>query len=519
MCLHLEDICNAYSDCPLEDDELFCKLGGGHCFQECICYQFAMMCNKAVINHRKLHQLPYIYYHLTFLNSLVISVLKNGAVLIVNITHNSIRQICHTLHESKVLTLIDLSHNFVEKLTRKCFSDNLHLRKIILTNNSLSNIQQKAFNSLQKLILVDLSLNKLNTLPIGTFTNVKHLLILILHGNPLQNIQYNMFMDVSNDIIHSNNFEVCCIANSKLLCTKPNLWYNSCGNLLINFRLTLSFIIVSVLILFANCTLLFFLLQSYNAFGKTYLMIGITIILVVMFLLFLFIVLWSSDLHYGHIFVTKMFTWKKSIICNIILSGFLSYKLFQPFLLTSLSLGRLMVVLYPFQSKFKSLKYTLKIIIIGYANIAFLSVLCGTIINFYISPNNLCLPFSDPSNKSLIIWILTVVSFVVQLFTIFGTLSMYIHMTQEMKKSQKYLRSTKAVTSYSHIIKHITLLTLSEILCWIPASVIFVTALILDRYPVELIYWTTALILPVDAIIIPIILTLNIQSKLTVFQN
>ena len=152
LCLHLEDICNAYNDCPLGDDELFCELGGGHCFQECICYQFAMMCNKGIINHRKLHQLPYIYYHLTFLNSLVISVLRNGAVLIVNITHNSIRQICHKLHESKVLTLIDLSHNFVEKLTRKCFSDNLHLRKIILTNNSLSNIQQKAFNSLQKLI-------------------------------------------------------------------------------------------------------------------------------------------------------------------------------------------------------------------------------------------------------------------------------------------------------------------------------------------------------------------------------
>ena len=242
-------------------------------------------------------------------------------------------------------------------------------------------------------------------------------------------------------------------------------------------------------------------------------MIGITVILADMFLLVLFIVLWSSDLYYGHIFVTKMLTWKKSVICNIVLSGFLLHKLFQPFLLTILSLGRLMVVLYPFESKFKSLKYTLKKIIIGFTSIAFLSVLCGTIVKFHISPNNLCFPFADPSNKSLIIWILTVVNFVVQLFTIVGTLTMYVNMTQEMKKSQNYLRSTRTVSSYSHIIKHITLLTLSQFLCWIPASVIFVTALILDRYPVELIYWTTTLIFPIDAIIIPLILTLNIQSN------
>ena len=519
LCLHLEDICNVYSDCPLGDDELFCKLGGGHCFPECICYQYAMVCNKGVINHRKLPRLPYIYYHLTFLNSLVTSVLRNDAVLIVNLKYNSITEICYKLHESKVLTLLDLSHNVVEKLNSKCFSDHFYIRKIILTNNSLSNIQEKAFNNLQKLYLVDLSVNNLNTLPFGTFTNVEHLIILILHGNSLQNIQFNMFKEVSIDIIHSNNFEVCCIVHYNLKCTQPNLWYNSCGNLLINIRLTFSFITVSILILFANCILLFLLIQSYGSSGKPYLMISISLIIANMFLLIVFMILWSSDLYYGHIFVPKKYTWKKSIICNIVLSGFIFYKLFQPFILTILSLGRLMVVLNPFQSKFKSLNYTLKIIIIGFINIAFLSVIFGTIIKFHTLPNNLCLPFADPTNNNLIIWIMTVVIVVVEFVTIVGTLRMYAHMIQEVKKSQNYLRSTKTVTSNSHIITHVTLLSLSELLCWIPAGVIFVTVLIVDKYPVELIYWTTALIFPLNAIIIPIILSLNIRSKLTVFQN
>ena len=132
ICLHLEDICNNYSECPLEDDELLCKLTGGHCFQDCTCFQFAMLCDKGIINHRKLEHLPYVYYHLTFISSIVTSVLRNGAVLIVNIAHNSIYQMCNTLNESTHLTMLDLSHNVLEKLTRKCFSGHCHLRKIDL---------------------------------------------------------------------------------------------------------------------------------------------------------------------------------------------------------------------------------------------------------------------------------------------------------------------------------------------------------------------------------------------------
>ena len=513
ICLHLEDICNNYSECPLGDDELLCELRGGHCFLDCTCFQFAMMCDKGPINHRKLEQLPYVYYHLTFISSLVTSVLRNGAALIVNIAHNSIHQICGSLKESTLLTMLDLSHNLVEKLTRKCFSGHRHIRKLILTNNSLSDIQPKAFNNLQKLFLVDLSLNNLNTLPIGAFTNVVHLIILILHSNPLKDIHYNMFIGISLDIVHSNNFQVCCIANSQFICTKPKLSYYYCGNLLINYQLSICFMITTLLILFANCTLLFSLFQNYNTFGKPYLIIEISMILTNLFLLFLFTVLWSADLYYSYRFVIKMFTWQESVLCTLVMSGFLLYSLFQPFLLTILSIGRLMVVLYPFKSKFKSLGYTLKIIVLGLTCMALISVIFGYAIRFQVLQNNLCSPFVDHREKNLIIWVTTIVMAVIHLVTVISTTSMYTLMIKEMIRSQISIRATKMKSSGVNIIKHVILLTTSKILCWIPASIIFLTALIVEKYPVEMVHWATALIFPNNAIIIPIILTLNSQHK------
>ena len=378
-----------------------------------------------------------------------------------------------------------------------------------MTNNSLSDIQPKAFNNLQKLFLVDLSLNNVNTLPKGAFTNVMHLIILILHGNPLKDIHYNMFIGISLDIVHSNNFQICCIANSQLLCTKPKLSYYYCGNLLINYILSICFIIATLLILFSNCMLLFFLFKYYNTFGKPYLTIEISMILTNLFLLFLFTVLWLADLYYSHRFVTKMFSWQESIMCTFVMSGFVLYSLFQPFLLTILSLGRLMVVLYPIKSKFKSLGYTLKIIVLGLICMALISVICGFAIKFLALPNNLCSPFVDHSDKSLIIWVATIVIAVIQLVTVIGTVSMYTLMIKEMIRSQISIRSTKIKSSGGHIIKHVMLLTTSKILCWIPASMIFLTALIVEKYPVEMVYWTTALIFPDNAITIPIILTLN----------
>ena len=67
LCLHLEDICDGNNDCPLCDDEFLCGLKGQFCVTGCTCYHYAIVCNISIINYGKLHKLPYVCYHLEFL--------------------------------------------------------------------------------------------------------------------------------------------------------------------------------------------------------------------------------------------------------------------------------------------------------------------------------------------------------------------------------------------------------------------------------------------------------------------
>ena len=96
ICLHLEDICDGYNDCPFRDDEFLCVLKREYRIKNCTCYQFAIMCTERKINYWKLLQLPHICYHLTFLDQLVLFVLKSNYAVIVNLTQQFNKQGMHS---------------------------------------------------------------------------------------------------------------------------------------------------------------------------------------------------------------------------------------------------------------------------------------------------------------------------------------------------------------------------------------------------------------------------------------
>ena len=63
------------------------------------------------------------------------------------------------------------------------------------------------------------------------------------------------------------------------------------------------------------------------------------------------------------------------------------------------------------------------------------------------------------------------------------------------------------------VFRQILILSLSKVICWISSSVIFITALVMDKYPPLIIYWTTILIVPINAIAIPIVLSLTALKR------
>ena len=59
-CVHINDVCNKKIECPLGDDEYFCRLNNVTCPSNCQCLTFVLKCyhNKNVWN-TSISQLPY----------------------------------------------------------------------------------------------------------------------------------------------------------------------------------------------------------------------------------------------------------------------------------------------------------------------------------------------------------------------------------------------------------------------------------------------------------------------------
>ena len=57
--------------------------------------------------------------------------------------------------------------------------------------------------------------------------------------------------------------------------------------------------------------------------------------------------------------------------------------------------------------------------------------------------------------------------------------------------------------SDSFLITQLIILSLSNIMCWLPSGAIFINTMFLDRYPMELILWTIIAIGPINAIVNP----------------
>jgi len=129
----------------------------------------------------------------------------------------------HSLHNVRsgslngLMELIKLnfSHNVLEQLPEKLFTDNGGLRIIILKNNSLSFLPAGLLEGLYSLGNIDLSNNKLTSLPEALFSNNFILEYIDLSHNQLTVIPANSFDGLklknlnlsSNDCVDLNVFD------------------------------------------------------------------------------------------------------------------------------------------------------------------------------------------------------------------------------------------------------------------------------------------------------------------------
>ena len=179
-----------------------------------------------------------------------------------------------------------------------------------------------------------------------------------------------------------------------------------------------------------------------------------------------FAIIWIADLMYDKYFVMTIFLWRNSTICTVLFSITTNYHLMKNYSLFVLSFARLMPVLYPFNSRFKSQKYVLKILIFGTVMCMIITGSIGILLQlkFMLVPNNLCLPFVNPTNTILYTRVITILITNVYLVTLVGRIGIYVHLVNSVKQSRKAITSSKKASNVP-LITQILVLTASKFQC------------------------------------------------------
>ncbi len=218
-------------------------------------------------------------------------------------------------------------------------------------------------------------------------------------------------------------------------------------------------------------------------------------------------VIWAADIGYKGRFLAKENLWQSHPLC-FCAAGILLFSTFLgQSLLLFLSVSRLMTVLHPVETHFKTLSFVLECIFLIYTS-AFLFGL-GLTLMFFLThhelQNILCLPFVDQTGSVLLVQIVT--SFSASTQTVVSTVIMVLHvlLVVNLKASQEIRRSSTGDHSNIPVIIQFALITSTNILCWFPVNCIYIAAMFLPKYPIDLIVWSSVVVAPINSVINPLI--------------
>ena len=187
--------------------------------------------------------------------------------------------------------------------------------------------------------------------------------------------------------------------------------------------------------------------------------------------------------------------WRGSIFCIIAFSIILNFHFVSIFLALFLSFGRLMVVLYLLDSKFKVKHFVSQRLLFVVCTLGFLSVSAGLVLKFtnWKTPSILCSPFIDPSSSSLAVRLIASVLLFSQTSAILFMTGMYTCMVQNIEKSNKTMQISSQSDTFPVVTQVVTLIV-SNSITWIVPTTIYLVCLFLNYYPKDTLAWITVTI-------------------------
>ncbi len=512
-CIHLHNVCDGVTDCDFSEDEILCDVADHVCPGDCFCLALAMHCQNTTPMFNQMH---FNYLSVSSFDTSIsnlqqfINCFPNSQIL--RLPHNDIPQICGVLLPEN-LVVLNLSHNHISKIYKHCLMSLNNIKVLQFDSNNINTLESHSFLNLYRLQLLSLSNNLLIKLPKELLVNSPKFQILYICNTQLKVIDQNALTNLHVKYIFATDFHVCCTAPLESVCSAEPPWHVSCSNLLPSYDVRIVYITNSIIISMAS-VISSYLHVCIREANKPFSVLVVAINVSDMFCTIYLSIIWVSDIRSEGTFFVQEMWWRSSSSCFSAFVFILWFLILNQFLLMLLSLSRLMIVLCPVDTKFKVPSFVLKCVC--YIYLGSFSI-CITITLFVrysaVSlPMNLCLPVIDPTNSLQIISVTTWVIVVTQTASTAIIIALHVHLVSNVSKVDTVLQRSRSDDNKA-LITQLAVITVTNIFCWMPGNGIFISAMFMDKYPIQLIFWSTVTNLPLNSLINPVVFIIVLLKK------
>ena len=451
--------------------------------------------------------------------------LKAEAVVILVAVSNGLTEICQATHHDMVM-LYDFSDNQIFQLSGFCFSQKQHLNFIKLKKNSIQTITTQSFQNMSQLLSLDLSYNALTSASLYSLQDFNALAVLNILENPLEFDELRSFpvQNLFPTNFLTEQYKICCLSPKEVKCRSQPPWHKSCSNLLSSKMTQLFFCFYSVLIVVLNIASFLLHISSLSLKVK---MVktsrNVTAILNCVDFSFAFplIVLLLVDISFGRNLLLSDIKWRSSATCLIVFGKKILLAFLSPCVLIIFSLMRTMIVLHPLDTQFKTANFVAKLV----STVSFLLLLLVSMFAilvkmiFWNIPFDLCSPFVDPTNEVIVIFVLTVLTAVVQILSSVLICGIHMLMIKELKENQKKLEAVVSKQkSYKVTYFQTTVFSVSNIVCWIPSCLIYLIILCQQLRLRSVVVLTSVCLESVNSIVNPTVYIVSMCKKLVTLK-
>ena len=525
-CLSAESICDTLIDCPYGDDEYFCSPRLPECHQDCRCLLFAMSCfltNDTWLT--KDCRLPYV--SITFHNSSFVLFHKFFSHFnqssIFSLSNNNIDKLCTALSHANApslaehLSSLDVSRNKIKELLSLCFENMRLLTDLDLSSNSIVKINHFAFKGCNKLSVLRLSNNRISILKRNSLRGIQRLLLLSLTGNNIMYVSMDLFYGIRINNITTDSYKICCVMFTKTECPVPPIWPSSCHRLLNDKALQCIIWVIAVngllLNLAINCKNVRKLMQTstknLNMIKKNYIMNVLSITLADTLTCVCLITVGAIDVAFSSTYLQNELWWRGSALCFMSAGFFLASNGISSHSIIFMAKSRYSLIKHPFDSPYSKSSFVIRNLILGEV----FSMIIGFSLTLShrltvpsgMMPSGLCLLIGfiskTPTSILAAIWLLTC----------HGIAPIYIMIVYFLllKEKFKHDKSSEALKSkqkrHSRLIDKSVLVSLSNLICWVPSCIIIIVTLSWPEYPFAIVLWASAIVIPINASINPFI--------------